>query len=260
MARHKPYWYYLLKFSWPGKLFTRIRHPEIKTQQEQTFQYYSQLPGISKGLVFDIGANVGDLTAVFLQMGNRVVACEPDPENLRILTARFQGEKKVIVRGDALSDRTGTAKLFLSPAHGRSLSTLSVKRKEMLHGLTDEEGQIQFDAIQSIHTVTLDELIKVYGLPDFIKIDVEGLELEVLRGLSKPVSLLSFEANLPAFYAETLQCLQLLFRLDSRARFNCSKDDRTLLFSSFQPYKEFVGWFEKQPDKYFEIFCMSGEV
>jgi len=46
-----------------------------------------------------------------------------------------------------------------------------------------------------VETITLDELIAQHGVPDLIKIDVEGYESEVLRGLSRQVPKICFEWN-----------------------------------------------------------------
>ena len=45
----------------------------------------------------------------------------------------------------------------------------------------------------NVSVTTIDALIAEHGRPDFCKIDVEGYELPVLRGLSQPLPLLSFE-------------------------------------------------------------------
>ncbi|HEY2341489.1 MAG TPA: FkbM family methyltransferase, partial [Chthoniobacteraceae bacterium] len=61
----------------------------------------------------------------------------------------------------------------------------------------------------TVELVTLDGLIAQFGVPDFIKIDVEGFELEVLSGLSRSVPLISLEWT-PELTDNLLQCIDLL--------------------------------------------------
>ena len=58
--------------------------------------------------------------------------------------------------------------------------------------MTGWKDQVWDFAIR-VPVVTLDELVAQYGIPEFIKIDVEGHEAEVLMGLNVPIRALSFE-------------------------------------------------------------------
>ena len=61
---------------------------------------------------------------------------------------------------------------------------------------TQQSGRFKnykWDKTEKVPVTTLDKKIKVYGIPKYIKIDVEGYELEVLKGLSNPVQNISIE-------------------------------------------------------------------
>lgn len=74
-----------------------------------------------------------------------------------------------------------------------------------MHG-TRRFGRLEWDQGTCVRVTTLDALISKYGMPEFIKIDVEGFEQQVLRGLSKAPRHLSFEFNIE--YLETaIECL-----------------------------------------------------
>ena len=66
--------------------------------------------------------------------------------------------------------------------------------------------------VEIVRTTTLDRLISQYGLPSFIKIDVEGFEYEVIKGLSTPVNILSLEFT-PEFIESTFNCINYLSKL-----------------------------------------------
>jgi len=68
--------------------------------------------------------------------------------------------------------------------------------------------------------VTLDDLIHSYGEPAFIKIDVEGYELNVLRGLTRRVRCVSFEFH-PERFDAAMECADYLCAL-GLSRFNVS--------------------------------------
>jgi FkbM family methyltransferase len=238
-------------------MFSRWRHPEWWSAQQNAYAYYGAVLKGKNGLVFDLGANVGDLTAVFVQLGMRVIACEPDPVNFTILKARFRHIPDVTVLEVAISDKTGTVELYPMAAHGRSLTTISEKRRRQLAGHTGSAGGGNFDPTQTVNSMTPAELIDQYGLPEYIKIDVEGMEWPVVSSLPKAVPLLSFEANLPDFMPETLKCLTYLHTLNPKVVFNCSSDDIHMLLPDYLAYDQFLSWLSKQQYPYLEIFCRS---
>ena len=64
-------------------------------------------------------------------------------------------------------------------------------------GSTQGFEQVRWDTQVEVPVTTLDALIEVYGVPAFCKIDVEGMETDILRGLSTPIPLIAVE-YLPA--------------------------------------------------------------
>jgi FkbM family methyltransferase len=144
---------------------------------------------------FDVGANHGEYTATFLSLGaRRVVAVEPQSDVARFVTETFPNEIQsgaLVVRAQAVGSKKGLAKLFPAQDVGKSMSTLSSVFVE----ISRAKGRSWDEVAIEVDVVTLDSLIEEFGVPDYIKIDVEGFDLEVLLGLSRPIALLSFEFN-----------------------------------------------------------------
>ena len=179
-----------------------------QNELQEECAFYNKLL-IEKKLMFDVGANHGDKTAPFSLIANKVIAFEPDKANVEFLNFRFRYNKNVTIEDKAVSSEIGTAQFYVvNPGSG--LNTIDAKRKELL----------DIDAGYIVSTTTLDAMIQTYGTPDFIKIDVEGHEIDVLSGLSHPIKMLAFEANLPEFIQRTLACLDIICDLDPKYMFN----------------------------------------
>ncbi len=135
-------------------------------------------------LVFDLGSSKGDYTKVFLELGANVISIDPNPVNSEILLKRFKHNSSVNVLNVGVSNMEGKFPFYVAERKDNSsFSKLFV-----------QENNIKVMKTIPIKTLTLKELIKKYGVPDFIKIDVEGYEYEVLQGISsEDFKALSFE-------------------------------------------------------------------
>ncbi len=167
--------YYPLRYSLLFHLYQFFFKPHDITQQRREVAFYRSFLSHCD-LIFDIGANDGHKTAAFLKMGDKVVCCEPDKLNHKILRVRFRHRKnRVFIENKALSDITGFVEFYIHHP-GSAFNTLSPKWKKLLE--TDNKKnwneKVSFSDTIKTETTTLDILINKYGVPDFIKIDVEG--------------------------------------------------------------------------------------
>jgi FkbM family methyltransferase len=128
-------------------------------------------------VVLDIGAHIGVHTRRFSRLAGsqgRVYAFEASPENVAVLRHNVAGGRfrNVEVMHAAVSDRCGTALLHVSAGHSNhSLNA----------GYTAETGVVE------VPCVSVDAFCAEHGIPrvDFVKVDTEGAEPLVLRGMSE---------------------------------------------------------------------------
>jgi FkbM family methyltransferase len=165
-------------------------------------------PFIETGsVVFDVGANIGKRTKVFLKLGARVVAIEPQKECAQILHLAFRN--KIILVQKGLAEKEGFGEIRLDRS-----TTLSSMSNEWIEAVKTS-GRFKDHAWtgkQQIETTTLDNLIQSYGSPSFIKIDVEGYEYQVLKGLTRRVNAISIE-NTPERFEAARDCIEYLATL-----------------------------------------------
>jgi len=218
--------YYRVKASRVHSLYLEFVDKSRMERSRNELDFYRKLlRGFRKGsLIFDIGANEGTKTSLFLRLGAKVIAVEPDVANQMILRQKYLKyrlvRKSVVVVSKAVSDQNGFEPMWIDKP-GSALNTLSMKWVETLRSDEKRFGRtFDFGGRLQVETVTLEELMDRFGLPFFIKIDVEGAELRVLRGMRRPVPYLSFEVNLPEFLQEGMECVQILSSLVANGKFN----------------------------------------
>lgn len=139
-------------------------------------------------LVFDIGSNIGTTIEFFSQRTSTVIGFEPNPTLFSRLQQRFEN-CNVIIDPRGLSNEIGRKSFRI--ANADTISTFSddwVNNSRFTGGYTWNDSII-------VETTTLDSIIEQYGIPDYIKIDVEGYEFEVLTSLTKLLenTIISFE-------------------------------------------------------------------
>jgi FkbM family methyltransferase len=128
-------------------------------------------------VVVDVGANIGLLTLIAAhQVGpqGRVFAFEPGPLSFALLSANIaaNGYHNVTIDNAAVSDRDGTVDLYVC-ATGESDNRISGT-------IDDGSGRERI----SVRSVALDDYFQDRAI-DFIKIDAQGAEPLILKGLSR---------------------------------------------------------------------------
>lgn len=139
-------------------------------------------------LVFDIGANEGNTVDIFIKYAKKVVAFEPNPELSNRLRYRFS-KKNVVVDTRAISNKSGLQNFYISDFH--TLSTFSKDWIQNSRFSYTSSWNLELE----VETTTLEDVIDEYGIPDYIKIDIEGYEFEVLTSFTRLVdkTIIAFE-------------------------------------------------------------------
>jgi FkbM family methyltransferase len=216
-------------------LWLRLRKPKCWKHERDKQQIFANC--VPKGsLCFDIGANIGEYTDDLLLAGaGRVVAVEPQTNCLDQLHEKFDGDGRVSLIPSAVGPAQGTITMHTSDA-----SQIGSCAQEWLEAVKSSGRFAGHDWTTTVEVpmTTLDKLIATHGRPVFCKIDVEGFELDVLRGLTTPIARMSFEFS-PETMARTCDCVEHLSRIGDY-RFNyCAHGHYTYGLTERLPYEGF---------------------
>ena len=198
--KHRGYWYH------------------GKRREQETMAAFAKLLK-SGNLVVEVGGHIGYMSVYFAHLvgpQGRVVVFEPGPNNLPYLIVNTKKYPNVQVVPDALTDFTGSATLYTEELSGQNNSLLDQYTVFEANMREASLGEIERGRV-TVGCTTLDRFIdsKHQGMPSFVKIDVEGAELSVLRGMKN-----CLEAGNVALMVEVTQNHLAVYDLLSRAGFS----------------------------------------
>src|SRR3954454_3751316 len=134
---------------------------------------------VGPSLIFDLGMHLGQDTAFYLHKGFRVVAVDADPELCAAATERFAAEidtGRLTIVNRAVSDRAGPVILYRNlqyPEWNTVVGEWAERNRRLGTGIIE----------QQVEAVTLSSLIAEHGVPYYLKVDIEGMDLRVVGSL-----------------------------------------------------------------------------
>jgi FkbM family methyltransferase len=208
-----------------------IGNPLNKNLLEEGINFYSQFIK-PNDLVFDVGANYGNRVEIFQKLNAKIVAIEPQRKCVDYLASKF---KNITIENIGLGSKNEFKTFY--EADSSVLSTFSSDYIEKVKN-TRHKTSIWKKSIE-IEIKTLEMLIEKYGEPKFIKVDVEGFELEVFKGLKHKIGVVSFEYNIPELQVEMIACMEQLNSIGYEL-FNFSKGETLLMNEKWLTLNDFL--------------------
>lgn len=203
---HKGYWFY------------------GRTREAATMRRFQHLVR-SGDTVFEVGGHIGFIAQFFARKvgrGGEVHVFEPGTQNKPFLRKNIAGFRNCAHIDAAVSDRNGTAS-FYEENLGGFMNSLDADFAQDSNLAAAQRTKMQVTA-QQVTTVSLDCYAQRHGrFPDFIKIDVEGAELSVLRGATKVLQ------QARALMVEVARDKEAVFHLLTDAGYQLSDENGTLL-------------------------------
>lgn len=180
-------------------------------------RFLRQFPG-RLSTVVDVGANVGDWTAMVAELRSadhpEFLLFEPVSSTVAVLQKRFSADSRVRIVHSAVGDRSGEASIHISPTNDK-LASIAAPPSGATH-------------TETVRVVRLDDQLSLEGIEcvDYLKIDTEGFDLHVLRGAEesirrRKIKALQFEYLGGAWRALRSTLAEALNLLEHRCGWQC---------------------------------------
>ncbi len=161
----------------------------LRRPHDRDFRAVALFPDVDGALYLDVGGNRGQSIEDILMLTRRscIWSFEPNPLLAEKLKRRFKDESRVVIQDFGLGDEEGPFKLFV-PYYKQWMydGLASLKRAAAADWLPERmygyrEGRLRIEELDCL----IRQLDRLNLAPFFIKLDVQGYELEVLRGGEK---------------------------------------------------------------------------
>tara|TARA_R100001143_G_C3349583_1_gene128747 strand:- start:338 stop:1039 length:702 start_codon:yes stop_codon:yes gene_type:complete len=211
-------------------------------------------------LIFDIGANVGEYLQEMMRRnpGCKFVAVEPQVTLFNKLISDFDSSV-VTAYNKAVSSSEGTATLFhckedtsISSIDSDFLSKSCFAASEKIINGKAFKDHYNFGDPIEVETITIDSLIETHGVPDLLKVDIEGHEYEAFLGLTQKIPLVTFEWHEPLRdkIVKSVEYLSSIgFTLFSTEIWYVSKEYHDEEITDYKPIDDFVSLFNEYLDR-----------
>jgi FkbM family methyltransferase len=139
-------------------------------------------------MFFDIGANIGKWSLANIKNTSKIIAIEAVPNTFNNLISNTSNNPKISCLNFAVCNSDKEYIEF----YNCEADTLSTLNKDWLDSENSRFYKYKYNTIKC-KTISIDKLIEIYGVPELIKVDVEGGEFECISSLTQKVNNLCFE-------------------------------------------------------------------
>jgi FkbM family methyltransferase len=136
-------------------------------------EFHERIERIAGNLAIDVGANIGSYTLPLARRFEKVIAFEPSSVHCKLLrmNVAINGLRNISIYEVALSDVNDTVPLYIRRGGATSLN--------------GSHYGLGFESVVSVKAARLDDFSSRFEGLDFVKLDAEGFELQILRGAEK---------------------------------------------------------------------------
>ena len=188
----------------------KVRARKFYLHEPDTVNWISKFPTNSKFL--DIGANIGIYSLFAAHKNCKCISIEPQSLNFALLNLNiFDNKFQNLISAYPIcaNDKSGPSYLY----HSKELK-FGGAHTTFDRNINDEGSSFDIKFKSGSYAVVLDDFLKKIKFePNYIKIDVDGNELNVLKGLKKTIkskTLKSILIEINPDFPEHVKCINIL--------------------------------------------------